>query len=138
MDKAYKARNIRRALELFVQTLTDETTMLEVAEVYPEYEIDKLYKIDHIFRYGLNIDGESQLYQVLQDHTSAAEWTPDTASSLYKKIGFTESGVPIWTQPLGATDAYTMSDIVMHNEATWKSTADNNVWAPGVYGWVQI
>ena len=138
MDKAYKARNIRRALELFIQTLTDEATMLEVAEVYPKYEIDKLYKTGYVFRYGLNVDGESQLYQVLQDHPTAAEHTPDTASSLYKKIGFTESGVPIWTQPLGATDAYAMNDIIMHNEVMWKSTEDNNVWEPGVYGWVKI
>lgn len=138
MDKAYKARNIRRALELFVQTLTDETIILEVAEVYPKYEIDKLYKIGYIFRYGFNVDGESQLYQVLQEHTTAAEWTPDTTPSLYKKIGFTDSGISIWTQPLGATDAYAINDIVMHNEVTWKSTIDNNVWEPGVYGWVQI
>ena len=81
--------------------------------------------------------GDPQLYQVLQDHTSAAEWTPDTATSLYKKIGVTESGYPEWVQPLGASDAYNTGDVVSYNGKLYKSTIDGNVWAPDVYpaGW---
>jgi hypothetical protein len=26
-------------------------------------------------------------------------------------------------------------DRVTHNDQTWESTVDNNVWEPGVYGW---
>lgn len=135
MDKAYRARQLRRALELFVQTLTDESTMMEVADVYPAYAVGVAYKTGLVFAYGVNVDGETQLYQVLQDHTSAAEWTPDAAVSLYKAVGITAGGVAVWTQPLGATDAYMTGDIVEHKGKTWVSTADNNVWEPGVYGW---
>ena len=81
--------------------------------------------------------GDPQLYQVLQDHTSAAEWTPDTAASLYKKIGVTEDGYAEWVQPLGASDAYNTGDIVSYNGVLYKSTIDGNVWSPDAYpqGW---
>lgn len=138
MNKLYMAQQLRRALEMFVQTITDESTMMEVADVYPVYGVENAYKTGDVFRYGVNADGESQLYQVLQDHTSTSEWAPDTAVSLYKKVGVTDDGIPIWTQPLGASDAYQIGDIVMHNGDKWRSTADSNVWEPGVYGWEEI
>ena len=52
----------------------------------------------------------------------------------YKKIGFTPSGYPIWTQPYGASDAYQKDDIVQHNGKLWISLIENNVWEPGAVG----
>lgn len=43
--------------------------------------------------------------------------------------------IPSWVQPTGAHDAYQIGDNVMHNGQQWRSTAANNVWEPGVYGW---
>lgn len=40
-----------------------------------------------------------------------------------------------WVQPLGAHDAYQAGDQVTHEGHLWESTADNNVWEPGTYGW---
>lgn len=135
-DKVFKAKQLRRALQLWAQTLTDESTMMEIADIYPKWNSNnKSYKIGDIFSYGVNADGETQLYTVLQDHASQADWTPDTATSLYKKVGFTDAGVNIWTQPLGATDAYNAGDVVEHNGQQWTSDVDGNVWEPGVYGW---
>lgn len=135
-DKVYKAKQLRRALQLFVQTITDESTMMELADIYPKWDgNNKSYKANTIVSHGINADGETQLYTVLQDHTSQSDWTPDSASSLFKKIGFTDEGISIWTQPLGSTDAYMTGDIVEHNGSKWTSTVDNNVWEPGVYGW---
>ena len=87
--------------------------------------------------YGVNAVGDPQLYQVLQDHTSTAEWTPNTATSLYKAVGIDPSGYPLWVQPLGATDAYNIGDIVSYNGKLYKSIINANVWAPDVYpaGW---
>ena len=129
------AKQVRRALEIFAQQITSESTMMEIADIYPPYAVGKQYKVGEVFGWGVNADGETQLYQVLQEHTSAAEWKPDEAVSLYKKIGFTPQGYPIWTQPLGASDAYQTGDIVQHAAVLWRSTCDNNVWEPGVYGW---
>ena len=131
----FLSKQIRRALELFAETITDESTMMEVADMYPQYAVGKAYKTGDVFSYGVNKDNETQLYQVLQPHPSAAEWKPGEAVSLYKAIGITPQGYPIWTQPLGATDAYQKGDIVQDEGELWISTIDNNVWKPGVYGW---
>lgn len=138
-DKVFKAKQLRRALQLWAQTLTDESMMMEIADVYPKWNGNsKGYKLGDIISYGVNADGETQLYTVLQAHTSQADWTPDTATSLYKKVGFTDTGVSIWTQPLGATDAYNTGDVVEHNGQQWTSDVDGNVWEPGVYGWTVV
>lgn len=138
MNKLYIAQQFRRALEMFVQTITDESTMMEVADVYPMYEVGKAYKEGDVFRCGVNADGESQLYQVLQDHTSAVQWPPEGSVSLYKKVGVTDDGIPIWTQPIGASDAYQDGDVVMHDGSKWRCTVGSNVWEPGTYGWEKI
>ena len=140
MNKLQAAAQLRRAIQLFAQSITEETQMLEIASVYPEYQVGKAYAVKDVFRYGENENGDPQLYQVLQAHTSAAEWTPDTAVSLYKAIGITEDGTPEWVQPLGATDAYNTGDVVMYQGKKYKSLIDANVWAPDAYpaGWEEV
>ena len=140
MNMTQIALEMRTALQYFVASLDAETQldlMLEIPSVYPAYAVGKAYKTKAVFSYGINAVGDPQLYQVLQDHTSAAEWTPDTAVSLYKAIGVTETGYPVWVQPLGATDAYNTGDIVSYNGALYISTIDGNVWSPEAYpaGW---
>lgn len=137
------ALELRKALQIFLATLdadTNSADMMEVASVFPKYQIGKVYKTKDVFSYGENGVGDAQLYQVLQDHTSSAEWTPDTAVSLYKPIGVTEEGYPEWVQPLGASDAYNTGDIVSYNGTLYKSTIDGNVWSPDAYpqGWVVL
>lgn len=133
-----EALELRKALQIFLSTLdvdSDLENILSVSTVYPKYKIGKQYKVKEIFAYGENSVGDPQLYQVLLDHTSSAEWTPDTATSLYKKVGVTEEGIAEWVQPLGATDAYNAGDEVSFNGQIWVSDVDANVWQPGVHGW---
>ncbi len=139
-NKIQAALELRKALQIFLATLDADTAsadMLEVSSVFPKYKVGKAYKTKDVFRYGENSVGDPQLYQVLQDHTSAEQWTPDTATSLYKAIGVSESGYPEWVQPLGASDAYNTGDIVDYNGALYRSLIDGNVWAPDAYpaGW---
>ena len=134
------ALELRKALQIFLSTLdadTYATEMMEVPSVFPKFKVGKAYKVKEVFAYGENAVGDPQLYQVLQDHTSAEQWTPDTAISLYKPIGMTENGYPEWVQPLGASDAYNTGDIVSYNGTLYKSTIDGNVWSPETYpqGW---
>lgn len=140
MNKVQSALELRKALQLFLAKMdvdTEAANMMEVASVFPKWEVGKAYKTKEVFSYGTNAVGDAQLYQVLQDHTSAAEWTPDTAVSLYKAIGVTEDGYPEWVQPLGASDAYNTGDIVSFNAVLYESTIDGNVWSPEAYpqGW---
>jgi hypothetical protein len=109
--------------------------MMAVATVFPKYQVGKVYKVKEVFSYGENGVGDPQLYQVLQAHTSAAEWKPDESASLYKKVCVAENGYPEWVQPLGASDAYAAGDVVSHKGELWTSDVDANVWEPGVYGW---
>jgi len=44
----------------------------------------------------------------------------------------------LYVQPTGAQDSYQIGDRVTHNGNTWESTANNNVWEPGVFGWVIV
>ncbi|MCC8122712.1 MAG: hypothetical protein LIO58_04145 [Oscillospiraceae bacterium] len=138
MDKKQAALELRRALQLFVNTLTDEGTMMEVASLYPQWSAGQAYSAGDIVRYGENADGEPQLYRVAQGHSSQAAWTPDASASLFTAVGFTEDGTSVWTQPTGAHDAYQTGDVVEYSGQKYRSTIDNNVWAPGVYGWEQV
>ncbi len=135
-DKMFIAQQYNRFMQMSVQSanLPDDQAM-EVADLYPEWVAMKAYAVDEIVKYGVNADGETQLYKVIQAHTSQEDWKPDVTASLYKAIGFTDDGVSIWTQPLGSHDAYMKGDIVSFEDQLWISTVDGNVWQPGVYGW---
>lgn len=135
-DKMFIAQQYNRFMQMSVQSanLPDDQAM-EVADLYPEWVAMKAYAVDEIVKYGVNADGETQLYKVIQAHTSQEDWKPDVTASLYKAIGFTDDGVSIWTQPLGSHDAYAKGDVVLFEDQLWISTVDGNVWQPGVYGW---
>lgn len=140
MNKIQQALELRKALQLFLSTLDADTQaeeMMEVASVFPKFVVGKSYKVKEVFSYGENEIGDPQLYQVLQAHTSSAEWTPDITTSLYKKIGISENGYPEWVQPLGASDAYNTGDKVSYNGSIYRSTMDGNVYSPETYpaGW---
>lgn len=137
MERIAYAEQFRKAVQYFATTLPEEKALV-VSSIFDEWAVNVKYVTGEWVSYGVNAVGDPQLYQVLQDHTSAAQWTPDTAASLYKAVGIAPSGIPLWVQPLGATDAYKLGDIVMHNEKKWKSSIDNNVWEPGVYGWEAV
>ena len=138
MNRVQIAEQMRAALQMWAVTLPDEKKMI-VATVFPAYEVGKAYAAGDVFTYGTNSVGDPQLYQVLQDHTSAAQWSPDTAVSLYKPVGVSESGYPEWAQPVGASDAYNTGDVVSYKGKLFESTIDGNVWSPEAYpqGWAE-
>lgn len=135
-DKSFIAKQMNRFFQIMAQQMElDDSTAMEIADLYEPWMVGQNYPVGKIVKYGVNADNETQLYTVIQEHTSQEDWTPDVAVSLFKKIGFTPSGYPVWTQPLGASDAYMKDDIVSFEDSLWISTIDNNVWRPGVYGW---
>jgi hypothetical protein len=136
MNKLQLAEQFRKALQLFAQSLDDEKAM-EVATVFPEYEVGKAYVINEKFIYGTNEVGDPQLYRVVQAHISQADWTPDTATSLYDAIGLNKEGYPIWSKPTGAHDAYNNGDIVDYEGTLYKSLINGNIYSPIEYpqGW---
>lgn len=141
MNKRQQAAELRKAIQLFLSRLDPETEsgeILSVASAFPAWQAGRSYEAGEILRYGENAVGDAQLYRVLQDHTSAEEWLPGEAASLYQPFGVTEEGVPCWVQPVGAEDAYSAGDRVSHGGRLWESDVDGNVWEPGVYGWTEV
>ena len=136
MDKIQMAEQLRRALQMFAQTLTDDEAM-EITTVYPPYVIGKSYKVDEMFTYGENGVGDPQLYRVVQEHTSQEDWKPDGTPSIYTPIGLNAEGYPVWTQPTGSHDAYGEGDIVDYNGTLYVSKINGNVYSPDAYpqGW---
>lgn len=137
MSMAQRAEQFRYTLQLFARTL-DEETVLQIATIFDPWNPDgHAYEIGEYCIYGENEVGDPQLYVCLQAHTSQADWTPDTASGLFKAVGITEEGYPEWSQPVGTSDAYMTGDIVSYEGVLYISLIDNNVWSPVAYpaGW---
>ena len=78
------------------------------------------------------------LYRCVQAHASQEGWEPDRAASLWAVTSDPAEEWPEWSQPIGAHDAYSAGEKVSHNGKHWSSTADGNVWEPGVYGWDEV
>lgn len=136
MNKLQVYEQIGRALQIFAQTLTSEQAM-EIATVYPKYEVGKAYKLGEYFTDGVNEVGDPQLYKVVQDHTSQEDWKPSDIPSLYEPIGLNDSGYPTYSKPSGAHDAYNKGDVVDFNGILYTSLIDGNVFSPDEYpsGW---
>ena len=110
----------------------DDNTALRMVEFYPEWANGTAYTV------GYKVQYKGTLFKVLQDHTSQDGWEPNNAPSLWAKVLIPDENViPEWEQP-DSTNPYMTGDKVTHNSKTWVSDVDNNVWEPGVYGWVEI
>ena len=134
MNRLQAAEQLRRALQIFAASLTDEQAM-EVAAVYDQWKADRAYAVGEFLTYGENSVGDPQLYRVVQEHTAQADWTPDGTPALYVAIGLDEAGYPVWSQPTGAHDAYNRGDVVNYNGELYESTMAGNVYEPPAYGW---
>ena len=123
-----KAKQLRQLIEQLAVTLDDETALTGV-ELFPMWAIGRAYAVDDRVQHG------GTLYRCIQAHTSQSDWTPSAAVSLWTRISDPTQEWPEWIQPAGAHDAYAKGAKVSHNGKHWVSTAPDNVWEPGVYGW---
>ena len=115
--------------QIQAQSLTDEQA-ITVKDIYPVWDGSGVsYQKDYYLTHN------GKLYKVLQAHTSQADWTPDTALSLFAEVLPGQDGTSIgeWVQP-DSTNPYMAGDQVTHNGETWESLIDNNVWEPGAQG----
>lgn len=125
------ARKLRPLIEKAALSL-DDVDSLEAKDLFPIWSGNSInYKVNDRVRYN------SILYKCLQQHTSQEEWTPIAAASLWAKVLIPEPQViPDWEQP-DSTNPYQIGDKVKHNGIIWENTIANNVWEPGVYGWIE-
>ncbi len=134
------AEQLKYAIQLYANTLDEESAM-GIATVFPAWDGNAhSYKSGEYCTYGINSVGDLQLYKCLQAHTSQEDWAPDVSPSLFKAIGISGDGIPVWSQPVGAEDAYAKGDKVHYPDAEgniYESLIDGNVWSPEAYpaGW---
>lgn len=126
-----KQEEIDAALKPVLDYLSDEEA-LNFVTLYPLWSVGKVYLTDTRIKY------DDILYKCITEHISQAQWTPDKSPSLWARVLVsTEGDILEWTQP-DSTNAYMTGDKVIHNDKTWVSDIDNNVWEPGVYGWSEV
>lgn len=83
---------------------------------------------------GQYIRYEEDVYQVIQNHTTQSDWTPDIVPALFNKITVEE-----W-EKWEPGNFYKKGAKVTHNNKKWISNVDNNHWEPGavgVYTWTE-
>lgn len=125
-----EAMRILPYIQKGIQSLND-TDALEIKTIYPNWLSEEHYTTDTKVLY------ESVLYKCLQEHDAQETWNPVNATSLWAKVLIPDPEVIYpWEQP-DSTDPYMAGDKVTHNEKTWVSDIDNNIWEPGVYGWTE-
>ena len=122
-----KAEQVRALIDRLLSGVED-TDAPEFADMFPQWDSTKAYIAGDRVKYG------ELLYKCLQPHTAQPSWTPEAAPSLWVRIDNPSEEWPEWRQPTGAHDAYAKGDKVSYSGKHWTSTADGNVWAPGVYG----
>ncbi|ESV55177.1 hypothetical protein SAG0136_08155 [Streptococcus agalactiae LMG 14747] len=122
--------------------LTDEQKT-EIVAQYPDYGVGVTYQTGQVVAY------EGTLYEVVQGHTSQADWKPSETASLYKLFlkptittadGEVVDVVNEFVQPTGAHDAYQKGDRVTFEGKVYASAIDNNVYSPTAYpaGWTLV
>lgn len=120
-----------RQAEINSEDNTDEQA-LEVQSLYPDWETD--FKEGDTLETGIRVNYKEVLYKVLQTHQKQSTWNPVDAPSLFAKVLNPNAEViPEWEQP-DSTNGYMTGDKVVHNDVTYESLVDNNVWEPGVTG----
>ena len=138
MNRLEKAREFRKRIDANLQATRklirvdelDENELLDMIDLYENYEVGKFYKIDDIFKH------ENKLYKVIQEHTSQEDWIPSELPALYLNM-MPENVIPEWVQPTGAHDAYNVGDKVIFEGKVYESLIDSNTWSPIAYpaGW---
>ena len=89
MDKLQAARQFRRAIQLFADTLIDAQA-LEVPLFYPAWEAGTAYGGEGHSQIVSRPDGH--LYRCQQAHTSQEGWEPENTPALWVVIANTEAG----------------------------------------------
>lgn len=141
INQEQKDAAIKEGKELFdvlknkaiLDLATDENAYI-MRYLYDEWKTGVSYKKDDRLMYN------DKFYKVLQDHTSQADWTPDTAVSLYVEVSDPSVAYPEFKQPTGAHDTYMKGDKVTFNNKHYESLVDNNAYSPEAYppNWKEI
>ena len=116
--------------DLIRQDAISVEDMKELVALSPDYEAGKAYAVGELIEYN------NDLYEVIQAHTSQADWLPDALPALYKAKTVV-AVIPEWVQPTGSHDAYNIGDKVLFEGQIYESLINANTYSPTAYpqGW---
>ena len=125
-----KLKAMRKQVEINAAGNTDAQA-LEVSALYADWEtLEEGYSLV----VGDRVTYNDVLYNVITAHNVQSTWNTVDSPSLFAKVLIPDPEViPEWEQP-DSTNPYSKGDRVTHNEKTWESLVDNNVWEPGALG----
>lgn len=132
-NKRFVANNFAGQLvtrDLIRSDALSQEDIESLVELYPGYEVGRLYSVGDIF------SQEGILYEVIQAHTSQADWLPSATPALYKSKA-PQAVIPEFVQPTGAHDAYQIGDKVLFGGQVYESLINANAYSPTAYpaGW---
>lgn len=126
-----REQSLTKIGKIVAKTITDDKVAVEIKEFYDYWNEGENYEVGRYLNY------KGVLYKVLTSHTSQADWTPDTAPSLFANVLINLDGTPKeWIQP-DSTNPYMTGDKVIFEGVIYESIIDNNIWSPSAYpqGW---
>lgn len=120
-----EALKIRSIIEKAVISLSDEDA-LNAPMFYPSWKVGEAYTT------GFRIKHNDVLYRVIQDHTSQADWKPDTTPSLYTRVDETHTGTVDNPIPYEGNMVLEYGKYYTENEIIYLCTRDtvNPVYSP--------
>lgn len=118
--------------DIAAETLS-ETDAQAVTILFPKWEAGVAYPLGRVMQYN------SHLYEVMQAHTSQADWAPDVAVGLFRRRYAPAGGIADWVEWDGHNASlYQVGSEVMHKGSHWVSNTPDNHWEPGVFGWDEV
>jgi hypothetical protein len=85
---------------------------------------------------GRILNHQDQLYEVMTAHTTQADWAPDVANTLFRRIADPAVECPEWQVWDGHNASlHQVGDCVTYNGQEYLSTVPDNHWRPDEYGW---
>ena len=110
----------------------DSTDINAFISIYDQWRIGKYYEANAV------VVKDSNLFRIIQAHTSQSDWLPGQTPALYQP--YRVPGTVTEFKPPTAENPYNIGDKVRFEGKTYESLIDGNVWSPAQYpaGWTLI
>ena len=110
-------------------SLLDSTTIVENAEIFPEWNADVTGRAGEIYNDGTGV------YRVKTGIKAPVGKKPSKDPANWELIGDATEIYPKWSKPMGVKDAYNEGDRVTFNGVKYTSGMDCNFTEPDITGW---
>ena len=100
-----------------------EDDLAALLPMWPQWEPGLSATVGRVFAWN------GALYEVIQAHTTQADWEPQMVPALFKLHAPTGFMLP-WVMPTGSHDAPNLDDERTHNEKCWRSLMNGNTSEP--------